>query len=480
MKQYSKSGKYWEVVRLFKEMKFVNCKADIVCYSTVIDSLVRFNRPKEAKVIFGEMVVLGLHFDLACYTILVKLYSCCLREFDLAYEVMRVMARNGISPDLITYSTLITGMCWDLRIDEALDVLDWMIEVDCIPNAYTFTPIVQAYCYVGKIKEAKKLLATMEKIGCLPNVVTYNILIEALCKDRKFDEVEKVFNESRMKSWEPDEISYSIYMDGLCKIGLHQKAFQLVDVMIGKGLKPNEVTLNILLNSLCCGSNILDAKYLLEKSSGLSWNVANYNTVMSRLCDFGLWLDVLKLFTNMLKKGVDANVRTFSILIDSLCRAGKFHMAKCLLDNNRSLSNVVTYTTLIHHFYLAGKMNDAYLLFSKMEEENIFPNVVTYSIMINCLCKEGKFIEAIKCFHKSLKDGFSPPLAATIIERLIGGGRFSDASYFIKQIGLLGYSLDSCFFRSVIKSYCRMGYWHKVEIYRLCHLLEKMIKLGAV
>ena len=70
------------------------------------------------------------------------------------------------------------------------------------------------------------------------------------------------------------------------------------------------------------------------------------------------------------------------------------------------VANVVTYTNLIHHFYVVREMDEVHLLFSKMEEEEVLPNVVTYSNMINCVCQERKFLEAMKCYHRSLKDGF--------------------------------------------------------------------------
>jgi len=52
----------------------------------------------------------------------------------------------------------------------------------------------------------------------------------------------------------------------------------------------------------------------------LKWDVdvVNNNTVMGRLRDVGMLLAVLKLFTDMLKKGIVAHTWTFSILIDSL------------------------------------------------------------------------------------------------------------------------------------------------------------------
>nr|UPT48750.1 pentatricopeptide repeat protein AaPPR733 [Agave angustifolia]UPT49283.1 pentatricopeptide repeat protein AaPPR133 [Agave angustifolia]UPT49375.1 pentatricopeptide repeat protein AaPPR345 [Agave angustifolia] len=477
MKEFGRSGNLEEVLRLFREMKYFYCRPDVVCYSTVIDSLVVWNRPREALAVFAEMIVLGMDPDLACFTILVKLYSCCLKQFALAYDVIGWMVKCGINPDVIAYSTLITGLCWAGRAEEALGVLDWMLEEKCVPNVHTCTPIVQAYCYTGRIESAKSFVVTMERVGCWPNTVTYNVLIEALCKVRAFDEVEKVLGESRMKGWEPDEISYSIYMDGLCKLGMVCKAFIVLEIMTEKGLLPNAVTLNILLDCLCRGSKVWEARCLLERSAELKWDVdvVNYNTVMSRLCDIGMWSAVLKLFTDMLKKGIVANAWTFSILINSLCKAGKHRKAKCIFNSKGFVANVVTYTSIIHQFYVAREMEEVHQLFSKMEEEKVLPNVVTYTIMINCLCQEGKFLEAMKFFHRSLKDGFSPHLVAPIIDALVRSGKIRDTLNLVAQIREWGLTIEFCIFRSLIQAFCGIGCCQSTEIHKVCHILDKML-----
>ncbi|ONK76484.1 uncharacterized protein A4U43_C03F28560 [Asparagus officinalis] len=479
MQDFALSGNLSQVLRVFREMKSLHCNPDLVCYSTMVDSLVAANRPREALAVFAEVIVLGMGPDLACFTILVKLYSCCLKEFDVAYEIMGWMVKCGTDPDVVTYSTLIAGLCWDCRVEEALGVLDWMLELNCVPNVHTCTPIVQAYCSIGKLDNARRFMGTMERIGCLPNIVTYNVLIDALCKMEAFDEVERVLGEcSTMKGCEPDEVSYSVYMDGLCKSGMVREAFEVLEVMIEKGLRPNAVTLNILLDCLCRGSRVWESMCLLEKSAELKWDVSvvNYNTVMRRLCDVRGFSAVLKLFNDMLKKGIDANTRSFSILIYCLCKAGKFRLAMSVLNSKGFVANVVTYTTLIHHFYVAGEMDEVYNLFNKMDEEKVSPNVVTFSIMINCFCQQGKFLEAMKCFQRSLKDGFSPHLAALLIDGLVTGGKIRDVLNLIERIREWGLTVDFCIFRSLIRAFCRMGCCQSGEIYTVCNILDKMLR----
>ncbi|WOK92492.1 pentatricopeptide repeat-containing protein [Canna indica] len=479
MEAYGRAGDADEALRLLREMKSFSCRPDVVCYTAVIDSLASSGRPAEALAVFEEMASAGAAPDAAAFTVLVKLYACCLMQFDVAYEVVRWMVKSGCAPDVVTYSTLIAGLCWAGRIEEALGVLDLMLEEECRPNVYTYTPIVQAYCCRGRIKEAKRLLNTMEAIGCPPNTVTFNVLIEALCKIAAFDEVEMLMKDCALKGWEPDTITYSIYMDGLCKFGRAEKSFELIEVMLEKGLCPNDLTLNILLDGLCRGSKACEAKCLLERSAELEWNatVVNYNTVMSRLSDIGRWSAVLKLFTDMFKKGITANSWTFSIVIHSLSKTGMLNLAKFVFNSKGFVANVMTYTTLIHYYSLAGRPHDVHLLFQKMAEESISPNRITYSVMINCLCKDKRFLEAIGCFYRSLGDGYSSDLVAHLMYNLVSCGRLKEMINLLQWILKQGTAIDVCIFHKLINAFCRMGYCKSAKIYDVCHILDKMLQI---
>ncbi|KAK8963180.1 hypothetical protein KSP40_PGU003242 [Platanthera guangdongensis] len=477
MTEFKQAGQVDQVLRLMQEMKDFNLWPDVVCYTIVMDSLVMVNRTEQALDVFKEMIFAAIIPDTACCTVLVKLYSVCLKQFDSAYEVILWMKNCGCFPDTFTYTTLIVGLCWDGRVEEAFGVLDYMLEDGCLPNVYTYTPIVNAYCSMGKLSQAKNLVKTMESTGCLPNNVTYNILIKAFCKIGALDEVEKLLEESQGNGWKPDEISYSTYMDGLCKLGKIDCSFQQLDIMLDKGLVPNEITVNILLDCLCSCSMAWETKCLLERSAELEWevDVINYNTVMSRLCDDGRYRAVLKLFTDMIKKSIAANSWTLSILVHSLCRDGKPQKARCLLDSEGLVANVVAYTILIQYYYLAGKAPEVSILFSKMVKANITPNFVTYGILIDCFCGEGNYGQAVYCFLRSLEQGLSQELGARLTYWLVSGGRIRLVQYIIEHISKHDIVVDYCIYYSIIKESCKMGYCQRAEFYIVCGILDKML-----
>ncbi|KAL5202897.1 hypothetical protein ABZP36_013849 [Zizania latifolia] len=465
-------------LNLLDEMRgLLGRRPDAACFTTAAAALSSSFRPGAALEVLDSMASDGVAPDAAACTVLVGVYACRLHQFAAAYEVVRWMVANGVPPDVVTYSTLISGLCNAGRVPEALGVLDLMLEEGCRPNAHTYTPIMHAYCTSGRIHEAKRLLNTMVASGCAPSTVTYNVLVEALCKVGSFNEVEALFEESSKKEWTPDAITYSSYMNGLCKAGRIDKSFALVNRMLSNGLHPNEVTLNILLDGVCRSSTAWTAKRLLECSTEFGWdaNVVNYNTVMTRLCDERKWLGVIKLFADMAKKGIVPNSWTFSIVVHSLCKLGKLRKALCLLGSGDFVATVVTYNTLIRHLSNTGKANEVCFLLHQMIEEGIAPTDMTYVLVIDCLCREKNFLVAVSCFYRSLEDSFFPSAFLSIVRGLIVGGKLGELRTIIGCVLAQGFIIEVCVYQELIKAFCRKGYCQGIEMYKVCHILEKML-----
>ncbi|XP_020267359.1 pentatricopeptide repeat-containing protein At3g04760, chloroplastic-like [Asparagus officinalis] len=438
MKALTVAGKVNEVVRLLQEMKQSDCKPNVLCYNTVMNAFVKANRPREARVVFKEIITSGISPNVSSYNILVKMY-CRSRQLDLAYKVIESMMKCGYKPDSTTYSILIMGICQVGRVDEAWNIFEYMVKNNCSPTAHTYTPIVHSYCLEGKIQDAKIVLDIMEDSGCPPSFVTYNVLIDGLCKVGDFDAVKEIIKESELKEWKPNSTTYTVYMNGLCKGGKLKEAIDVLETMRAKGLEPTDVSLGIYIDCLCCDSRIWEAKCVLDESTELKLcvGVISYNTLMARLSEIGRWLEVLNLFTNMLKKGIAPNTRTFNIVINSLGKGGKLLKAKFMFNSRRFVANNVTYNTLIHWCLQNGEIDEAQLLFSRMNVEKIDPDIITCTIMVVGLCKAKKFSEATNCFLGSLPGNFEKDLVNGLIKKLHEGRRFKEIRYLYEEMRIL-------------------------------------------
>ncbi|KAH0453533.1 hypothetical protein IEQ34_017857 [Dendrobium chrysotoxum] len=438
MKTFARFGKADEALRLLREMKTPN----VICYTTAMDALVRAGRCEEAESVFSEMISLGIAPDSVAYSILVKMYCFHHKRFVSARNIIQLMVDRGCERDVVTYSTVIAGLC-----------------------------------RAGKIDLASELMEKMRSLGCPPDVVSYNVLIHAFCNKGDFAEVERILRESSHNGWEPDSVSYNTYISGLCNMGMTDEALKQLDVMLEKALHPTEVTLNILLGMLCRDSKITEIIFFLARSFelGLDVGAASYNTAMTRLCEIGEFSAVLKLLSDMLKKGIRPDVQTFNIVIMSLCRAGKLHKAKHIFKSKGFTPDIVTCNILLHEFCLAGEFAEFHQLVAELGSGQVSPDAITYNIIVDGLCWDGKFSKAIE-FVRSIDLEFKSDHVAHLAFGLVKGGRVGDLLRLLGEMIEKGLLLDVRLFEFMIQAFCKKGSCESIEIYKICLILDKMLR----
>ena len=96
---------------------------------------------------------------------------------------------------------------------------------------------------------------------------------------------------------------------------------------------------------------------------------------------------------------------TYTILIDSFCKAGLIEQVQSWFDEMSSVGyspNVVTYTALLHAYLKAKQLHQANAIFHRMVDVGCHLNKITYSALIDGLCKAGEIQKAFE-FYARLK-----------------------------------------------------------------------------
>eukprot|EP00268_Persea_americana_P017400 TRINITY_DN18388_c0_g1_i2.p1 TRINITY_DN18388_c0_g1~~TRINITY_DN18388_c0_g1_i2.p1 ORF type:complete len:174 (-),score=27.41 TRINITY_DN18388_c0_g1_i2:40-561(-) len=108
-------------------------------------------------------------------------------------------------------------------VKEAVDLFMKMVEKDII----TYTTIINGLCKTGNATLALEMLKAMEKGTCRPDSVIYNTIINGLCKKGLVKEAVDLF----MKMVEKDIIAYGTIINGLCKTGNATLALEMLKAM---------------------------------------------------------------------------------------------------------------------------------------------------------------------------------------------------------------------------------------------------------
>ncbi|XP_017614027.1 pentatricopeptide repeat-containing protein At1g06580-like [Gossypium arboreum] len=170
-----------DALTLFNEMIEQHPKRSIVEFTKLLVALVRMRRYATVVSLYSQMELLGVSHNDYFFNILINCF-CQLGGIDSGFSVLVKMLKLGVKPDVVTFSTLIKGLCKRSKISqacllkEAHDLFFEMSKQGINPNVITYTTLIDTLYKKGVVSKAKDILGTMKKLGIEPNVAKALIL----------------------------------------------------------------------------------------------------------------------------------------------------------------------------------------------------------------------------------------------------------------------------------------------------------------
>lgn len=112
-------------------------------------------------------------------------------QLQKALEVYHEMLREGCTPNVVTYNTLIDVYGKTGQWQEALRVIETMNASNTKPVTRTYNTLMIACNTSGQWQEALSVYNDMVRRGHQPNTTTYNALISAYSKAGRLEKVRK-------------------------------------------------------------------------------------------------------------------------------------------------------------------------------------------------------------------------------------------------------------------------------------------------
>ena len=245
-------------------------------------------------------------------------------------DLMADMAQRGCRPDAVSYNTALAGCHAAADWDTAMHVLDLMEEARVPADVVTYATLISLCERCGQLADAATFRQQMLDAGVLPNVYVFNALLSVVRS-----EIQQAGGYRQ-------------------KEALVAKSFGIVDIdMPSFGLKPDLVTINSLLGVLMeAGKWQRCVEMLAEMTErwALVPDVITYSTIISACNRARQWALVSEVSAQMQAAGVASNLITYNALISAAARQGEAGRAFALRDEMVAqglVPNVVTYSALI-------------------------------------------------------------------------------------------------------------------------------------
>lgn len=284
-----------QTVDSFRRFRKLVSEFDTNCFNALLRTLCQEKSMTDARNVY-HCLKHGFRPNLQTFNILLSGWKTP-EDAEGFFMEMRDM---GVTPDVVTYNSLVDVYCKGREIEKAYKVLDEMRDRDLKPDVITYTCIIGGLGLIGQPDKARGVLKEMKEYGCYPDVAAYNAAIRNFCIAKRLGD-----------------------------------AYGLVDEMVTKGLSPNATTYNLFFR-VFYWSNDLQSSWSLYERMMVEGCLPNTQSCMFLIRLFRRHEKVemaLRLWGDMVGKGFGSYTLVSDVLFDLLCDMGKLGEAeKCFLE----------------------------------------------------------------------------------------------------------------------------------------------------
>ncbi|THV07669.1 hypothetical protein K435DRAFT_643047 [Dendrothele bispora CBS 962.96] len=240
-----------------------------------------------------------------------------------------------------------------------------------------WTALIDGYAKTGAFGDALATWDAMVASGVKPNALTYRALIEALFNGRRpqlaMDRFQKFEAESSNESTtEQIVLVKNTVLKGLLATNRVDAALSFLKSMESGTRKPDVVSYNTFIAHYGRSQNLKGVGEMINRmvAAKTPGDIVTFSTVLSVLLKAGRHDGVDLVFRQMQRQGIEANVATYTAIIDRLLREqnetsvkGAIELLHRMEGDSNAQPNTVTYTAVI-----AGIHRGRWLPYHKAQE----------------------------------------------------------------------------------------------------------------
>uniref|UniRef100_A0ACD6A808 Uncharacterized protein n=1 Tax=Avena sativa TaxID=4498 RepID=A0ACD6A808_AVESA len=288
------------------------------------------------------------------------------------------MLDSGVPLDNITYSTLITAARRCRQFAKAVEWFERMYSPSpdapaVLPDEVTYSAVLDVYAQLGMKEEVLALFDRARGSGWKPDHVAFAVLAKMFGEAGDYDGIQLVFREMREVGVRPNIFVYNALLEALGKTGKPGLARSLFEEMVAQGVEPNARTHTALAKIYGRARWGRDALQLWDqmRAKKVPADSILCNTLLSMCADVGLVAEAeqlfgemkdpklddvpkpdkwsytaminiygsikdadraLQLFVEMLEAGIEANIMSYTIVIQCLGKANRIRDAVEVLE----------------------------------------------------------------------------------------------------------------------------------------------------
>ncbi|KAL3535641.1 hypothetical protein ACH5RR_004102 [Cinchona calisaya] len=429
---YAQLGDGHKVLDLFCKMTESEMMFSNYTLSTVLKGCASSRSLRAGQVVHSVAIKIGTVFDDFISCSLVDMYSKC----DLANDALQIF-KTVKKPDVVTWSTMISGLDQQGQKLEAVDLFSLMMHSGLRPNQFSLSTIVSTATDLGDPNFCRSIHAFICKFCFESDMLVSNALITMYMKLGLVYDGFQIFSAMAQK----DVVSWNALLSGFHDGESSDQGPLIFKKMLTEGLKPNQYTFISILRS--CATH-LNASFGKQVHAHIFKNNLNTNDyvgtalidmyfkcrypddvelIFNRLSerDIFTWTVIIAGYAQTDNQGEKA-ISCFNQMQRGGVKANEFTLASCLracsgiasLTNGWQLHSwaiksghicdVYVASALVDMYGKCGCMDDAEMIFKSTDSVD----TVLWNTMICGHSKHGQNEQALQYYRTMLNKDVQP------------------------------------------------------------------------
>lgn len=468
MSAYCKKGKVEEALAVFKSIKDLS-DLDEFMFATLIDGFSQRGDFDNVFHLFDEMEKRGISASIVTYNTVIN--GLC--KFGRTSEADEFS--KNVPADMITYSTLLHGYVEEENTLGILQTKRRVEEAQISMDVVMCNVLIKALFMVGAFEDIYALYKGMPEMNLVADSVTFCTMIDGYCKVGRIDEALEIFDEFR-KTSTSSHACYNSIINGLCRVDMEEMATEAFIELNNKGLVLDIGIYRMLMQAIFKEKSAKEALDIVYRMEALGPD--KYNTIcndsISLLCKRKLVEDAYQLCVLMRLKGSTVTSKSYFSILRRHISDGKIEQSLPILNCFIKEYGLVELRVLkIIAQYLCLRDVDRALWFLEKTMDN--SSAVTFPVsVLKVLIKEGRALDAYKLVLEA-HDNF-PAIDvvyySAVVDGLCKGGYVNKALDLCIFAEKKGITLNVVLYNSIINGLCHEG--RLIEAFRLFDSLERI------
>ena len=371
-------------------------ESDVRVGNALIQMYAKSGSIEDSRMVFDRMK----ERDVITWTVVIGAYAGSGRGVE-AYELYLKMKEEGFQPKSGTFVSLLNGCASTGALEWVKDVHRHILEGGYESDVRVGSALVHMYAKCGSIEDAAVVFDIMKE----RDLITWNVMIGAYAGSGRGFEAYDLYLKMKEEGFQPDAVSYMSLLNDCASTGALEWVKDVHRHILEGGYESDVRVGNALVHMYAKSGSIEDAAAVFDRMKGrdlITWNV-----MIGAYAGSGRGVEAYELYLKLKEEGFQPDAVTYMSLLNDCASTGALEWVKDvhrhILDEGYK-SDVRVGSALVHMYARSGSIEDAQLVFERMEE----CDVMTWTIMIGGLGQHGRGLDALELFRKMKADGLVP------------------------------------------------------------------------